>query len=293
MDALALTYDAPAACPAEQELRAEVLARAPGERSRLTQAFRVRITAGPTFEGRLTILDEGTDRARALRATTCAELVHALALAIATSLEPEEPPPPAPSEPPRKRADAPPAPPPASEPGRAPPAPAAARSFAAGVAGGAASGLGPLLAPELSAFAELAWGARALRAGVAGGLGGPIPAGAAHGLLRRGVVRVEGCPLAWTLGALTPSLCGTAEAGLLWASGSNDANAESATRPWAAFGAAARARVAAGGSLFFEIDGRAAIPLWRDQFYFRPSTDIYTVPAVSFAVGAGAGLRVW
>ena len=40
---------------------------------------------------------------------------------------------------------------------------------------------------ELALFVERAWGPRAVRATIAAGLGGPIPAGATHALLRRGV----------------------------------------------------------------------------------------------------------
>jgi hypothetical protein len=125
------------------------------------------------------------------------------------------------------------------------------------------------------------------------GLGGAIPAGEAHGLLRRGVVRVEGCPLAWDLGRFVPSLCAGAEVGFVAANGEGGPSPESVVRPWAAAGAAARGRVTVTGPLFLELEARATFPFWHDQFYFRPSTDVYTVPDVAFSALAGAGLRFW
>lgn len=305
-------YDAPATvgCPSELEFRAQVAARA-GTTGRADQTFRVKITSGDAFEGRLTIVDRGETAMRLLSAATCAELGQALALALATALESDEPTPErsqAPSDPPPNPATLAVAPPAsASAPSRVPvpvPLPGAGttdalprahtpRRAAAGLAGGPASGLGPLLAPELAVFAELAWGVRTARLNIATSLGGSIPAGDAHGLLRRAALRVDGCPLAWDLGVITPSLCAVVEGGLLVASGRGGASPESTVRPWAAAGVLARARLDVSDRFFFEIETRAAFPFWRDQFFFRPSTDIYTVPVATFATELGTGVRFW
>jgi hypothetical protein len=270
-----LTYEAPPECATAAQFAEEVQARAPvGSAPARDETFDVAITHESTWRGRLAI----GGATREVHGATCDEVTRALALAIATALEPPEPP-----EPP---------PPPPSEPLAAPvaaevaPRARASSDLAFGGSMGATGGLAPSLAPEVALFGERAWSARAVRLGAALGLGPSIAAAEGHAFLRRAIVRAEGCPLALDSGAMRTSLCAALEAGPVFASGVDVTQAESHTRLWLAGGALGRVRWVFAPPFFAEIEARMTIPLLRDRYFSRPDTTIYETPAW---VGAGAG----
>jgi hypothetical protein len=105
------------------------------------------------------------------------------------------------------------------------------------------------------------------------------------GHLLWGTATVDGCPfrLALVAGAsLSP--CVPVEAGVLAVSGANVPNAKTQARPWVSVGALARVEVPLGASVIVEGHGGISAPLWRDTFYFLPTTDVYQPPS---AVGWG------
>jgi hypothetical protein len=278
-DDLPLTYDAPAACSSAEAFAAEVRARAPiASTPAPRQSFEVQITRGATWIGRLAIADDEEPMTREFRGTDCQEVTRALALAIATALEPAAPPPAQAIEP---------SPPPADAPRTIRPA----HDLAVGGAMGATGGLAPELAPEVAVFGEAGWNARAVRLGVAIALGPAIPIAQGHAVLRRALFRAEGCPLAFGGAVVRTSLCAALDAGPVFASGVDVESGESRTRIWLAAGALARARWVFAAPLFAEIEARTTIPLLRDRYFSRPDTTIYEIPVVTTAGAAAVGVR--
>jgi hypothetical protein len=105
----------------------------------------------------------------------------------------------------------------------------------------------------------------------------------------------SGCPLRFALGrgvALRPCAELTYGSVRASASGATLVGETTATRPWAAAGAFARAEWRVAPALLLDAQAGATFALLQDRFYFTPSTTIYELPLVSGAFKLGAHF-VW
>jgi hypothetical protein len=296
---LRLDYEVAAGCPEAGAFTAEVRARAASSSASLAnRAIAVKITssaggssAAASFEGSVVITDDsGVTPSRAVRGDTCDEVVRALALTVAMTLDPEERPPTviiaAVSEA---------APPPAEK----PPAVAALPSrsgvhLSAGVRGGAESGVGPLLAPALGIYGDVAVGNLALRIGGVRAVSPLVERGAGAARFARTTATLDACPFRWRPSpsvALVP--CAGFEIGSLTSDGRATVDPESVARLWSAAGLVERVVWEPVGPLVIELEGRATVPLTRDRFYFRPADDVFEAPILAFSAGLTAGVRFW
>jgi hypothetical protein len=296
-----LEYQAPAGCPDGDAFTAEVRARAP--RSSKLGGRSVEVTVSPTiasspaatqFEGRVVIADEnGVTPSRAVRGDTCAEVVRALALAVAMTIDPAEELPSAPAA-----VSAPPAPESAGAPPVERSAPGAAAGqplhLSAGLKAGAESAVGPLVAPALGIYADLAGPRASLRLGAARSVSPLVERSAGSARFARTTATLDGCPVRWRAAAtlaLVP--CATFEIGSLASDGQATIDPESTARLWVAAGLAGRLVWEPASPLVFEVEGRAMAPFTRDQFYFRPASDVFQAPIVAFSAGMTGGVRFW
>jgi hypothetical protein len=106
-------------------------------------------------------------------------------------------------------------------------------------------------------------------------------------------VRADACPV--TIGvmrAVAARPCLTASAGRLSAVGNTDHPRRVALSWWSA-GALFRAEWSVAGLLQIEAATGLDLPIRRDAFYFQPSTPIYTVPRALGFASAGAGFWFW
>jgi hypothetical protein len=294
--AMRLDYQAPAGCPTADAFTSEVRARAPQSRSEAASAVEVRIVANAsspgveTFEGRMVITDEsGATPSRAVRGDSCAEVVRALALAVAMTFEPVE------SAPPVVVAVSPPAPP--ERPPVVPPPPARPRlHVSAGLKGSAESGVGPRVAPALGIYGDVAAGSLSLRLGAARAVSPLVARGAGKARFARTTATLDGCPLRWRAApglGLSVVPCLAFEIGSLTSDGQSTVDPESTSRLWVASGLSTRLVWEPVGPLVLELEGRANVPLTRDRFFFRPAEDVFEAPIVAFSVGLAGGVRFW
>jgi hypothetical protein len=317
-------YHAAEGCPGEEVFLDEIrrrtsLARvaAPGEDALLVRARIVR--RGGASSGQL-VLGVGRDRiTREVQSERCDDVVSALALITALTLDPRAfavpvappgppPPPPLPAPP----GPAPPLPlpaelaPPAILPEPLPvfatftPAPQAPRSrpwvLGAQVTGAFAVTPRPLVGGGI--FAERAFEGRAgaaLRLAVELAGTGGLDAGPAGAWFVRGAARVEGCALAvrpapWV--SLLP--CVGAEGGVLHGQGIPSPSVprvQAATVPWLGGGILPRAAFEV-GSVVLVAQGGPMFPLVRRTFAFDgPSYVIYALPAVTWTAALGGGFH--
>ena len=299
---LRLDYEVAAGCPDAGAFTTEVRARAPRSAGLAHRAIAVRITSSSSgspgaasFEGSVVITDDtGVIPSRAVRGDTCDEVVRALALTVAMTLDPEE------------NAEAVTilaAPPPPLEPALPPPEkPPGAQAFSArsgvhlsaGVRGGAESGVGPRLAPAFGVYADVAVGNLAVRLGAVRAVSPLVERGAGAARFARTTATLDACPLRWRPSAslaLVP--CAAFEIGSLSSEGQATVDPESVARLWSAVGLVERLVWEPAGPLVFELEGRALVPLTRDRFYFRPADDVFEASILVFSAGLTAGVRFW
>jgi hypothetical protein len=299
--AMRLAYQAPAGCPDVDAFTAEVRARAPRASMLAGRRFEVTVHANTTassaatpFEGRVVIADEsGVTPSRAVRGDTCEDVVRALALAVAMTIDPVDdepaPPravlaPPAPTAPPSREA---------SPVDRASPSkPVERLHLSVGLKAGAESAVGPLLAPAAGIYGDVAGPRASLRVGAARSVSPLIERGAGSARFARTTMTLDGCPYRWRA-ASTLSLvpCATFEIGSLTSDGQATINPESRARLWVAAGLAGRLVWEAFGPIVFELEGRASAPFTRDRFFFRPADDVFQAPIVAFSAGLTGGVR--
>ncbi len=170
-----------------------------------------------------------------------------------------------------------------------------------GAGGGAVSGVAPVVVPDASGFVELAWTpspgalfAPSFRAGFDYAPSGVAGAAGVTGAMTvaRSVGTLGACPLRWASGPFRLAPCLEVEGGALSASGAFVIPVRTATRPWIAVGALARARYVAPFGLFVELSGGVHAPLERDRFYFEPNTTVFRPPAVSAFAAASLGFTI-
>ncbi|WP_437782519.1 hypothetical protein [Sorangium sp. So ce1097] len=124
---------------------------------------------------------------------------------------------------------------------------------------------------------------------------GAVDVGPGGARFTRGIGRLDACadlfrPARWL--ALAP--CVGAEGGFLRGAGlvgETITEAKQATVPWASLGLLARATASLGARARVDLQGGPQLPLVRRSFVFEsPAHLIHEVPAVTWALYAGAGL---
>jgi hypothetical protein len=333
-DSLRFVYEAPAECPGSEAFAAAVRAQTKSAtlttEGEGTPGISVRIARkGSQLEGRLAIEEPGREASvREVTATTCEEVVSALALMTALAIDadlearPSGPPaaPPtaaaaATKNPPPKAQTPPPAPEkeqqhqhhksrapqrttPAVAPRKRPIPPSSHARWELGAHAGAFGALAPNLAWGAVSFLDRStWNttgaAWSLRLGLA--LAESASVGLAEGsaTFRWIVARASACPLAVAAGPLTARPCFGLDAGTLRGLGSGEQIQQplEQTRGWIAGTGLGRLQLHLGEGVYLEVEGGFTLPFIRDRFVFlEPSRDIHAVPPLSGFTTAGLGV---
>jgi hypothetical protein len=278
-----IRYDAPSSCPDEQAFYGAVQSRTalvrPAREGETARAFRVHIALDPAGSvGELRAIEEGRDTtSRRVEAPTCDEVVQALALTVALSVDPMASiaptrPPPAPPA----STSAPPPPPP-----RASAVPAMNRPAVVPVHPGVTVEIGALgmVAHQLEPFVQ-AGGA------VSAGIGWSRPGAWAPwleltvGQLRNDIgsrprdatlaltfASLAACPLRLVLtDAIDARMCARGEGGSLSARGRDVAAPLATTRGWWAAGVAGQGRWALSTKFVLKLDAGIAFPIVPRRF---------------------------
>lgn len=298
-----LEYAAIEGCPDAASFEAQVRARtprvsfaAPGASGTLTWIVELGPTNGGS-RGTLRVLGESQGTLeRGVTAASCEQVVGALALVAALSVDPEaslsestepSPRPPAPS----------PSKPPAPVPSRRPPeqvvTPRAVR-FMVGLALVGRSGLAPELvwAPQAALGLSFrtggghTWGVRL--SGLHASSQGAVDAASAR--FTSNLVRLQAFPLRVGSAAWRFEPAAFAEAGELSARGVGITPTHSVRRPVAWAGALGRLSLVM-SPLLVEVEVGGALPFVRDRFYVYENTTVFRVPAGSAFASVGAGLE--
>jgi len=295
-----LSYDAPASCPAETDLydaivaRTDHVRRATSDESALEVNVRVsRTERGFVGEVRETV-NHSESSARTVDGETCKEVVEALSLTIALSVDPNAH---APVEKPTPRAPAPAACPPAPEPVPAvanPPVPIVQLELGFSVlatevltsdfsAGGALSaGFSRKLGESSSASLELS-----LLFANTGLLATP----ASHKAEFEGLA-LDACPVRWQFGSVELGPCALANAGILEATGRGVSEPASVEHGWWSAGLDFKFSALLGGGFVFESALGATAPLVKRRFYTSlPDHVIAETPVISPLLRLGLGFR--
>jgi hypothetical protein len=330
-DSLRFVYEAPAECPGAEAFAAAV--RAQTKSATLTTGgagtpgISVRIARKSSqLQGRLAIEEPGRDASvREVTATTCEEVVSALALMTALAIDadlearPSAPPAAAPAakDPPPTAQVPSPAPKPKEQP---PPKPAPPKSRAPqlttpdiasqkasftprsrwelGAHAGAFGALAPNLAWGAVSFLDRsAWNttgaAWSLRLGLAIAESPSVGLAEGSATFRWVVARASACPLAVASGPLTARPCIGIDAGTLRGLGSGDQIQRplEQTRGWLAGTGLGRLQLHLGEGVYLELEGGFTLPFIRDRFVFvKPRRDIHAVPPLSGFTTAGLGV---
>ena len=304
--AFRLSYDAPAACPSEAaffeaiQARTEHVRRASADESALEASVRVsRTERGFVGEVRETL--NGTESsARSVDGKTCKEVVEALSLTIALSIDPnahapiEKPPPSAPEPgacPPTPAPPVPPAPEPTTAPHASPPLQIEL-------------GLGVLatetLTSELSAGAALS-GTFLKRTGEARlaslelalwfATSGVLASPANHEARFEGL-SLDACPARFQFGSVELGPCALVTAGALETTGRGVAAPTNVEHAWWSAGLDFQWSVLLGGGILFESALGGSVPLAKRRFYLsQPGHLVAETPLVSPVLRLGLGYR--
>jgi hypothetical protein len=302
--AVALDYSAPDGCPDAKSFREQVLGRTKrvsfadaSAAGPLAWSVRIAETSGGS-RGSLRVTGAKPSKLeRNVTASSCEQVVDALALVAALSVDPDA------SLTPREKpkpAATPPAP--AATPA-APPAPAERRTPEGASAPKLSVGL--TLTGRSGIASNLAWAPRPFvginfrsRGGYTWGLA--LSATQVRGSATVDVGRAD---FTWSLGRLEafpvrasfgnwrfePALF--FEAGQLRARGVAVAPVAEVRRPAFAAGALGRLSFLAFELLALEVEGGPLVPLVRDRFYLFESTTVFRIPAVTGYLGAGVGVE--
>lgn len=321
-----LTFEAPPACGSAHAFAASVRQRTPLARfedGSGGRAFKLRVapaTAGKPVRGALIVTDvDGATSHREVDGASCLEVVDALSLVVALTIDPNAeiapsaqkepvasdmhvetaPPLPVVAKPSVRRS--PPArssPPllssPSSRPSRW-----AARLTLEGILGlGAAPsptaglGLDVGVAREASAAPRLAAGLLGAHARVTveKTLFSAAPPSADT---LRALAALSVCPLAAQIGPVRSEMCAGVAGGVARFEGQGVANPSAKTRFWSHAEAALLARVPLGRVVFFAVRGSLELPFTRDELVFvRPEIFVHRASLMTGNVAAGFGLRL-
>lgn len=292
-----IDYRSDVACPDEAVFLAAVRAQTPNltppPAGGAARTISIEILAeNDTLLGRLRVDElDGTSSVREVIGHRCDDIVSALALFTALTIDsgPVAPRAPAPAAPPKLT------PPPAlALPAARPSVPFPRVGL--GVLAGAFGGLAPVLAGGVEPFFD--WSTWSNKSGFSPSLRFAVafaaspttatPAGSVTFLWL--VARASACPVALTLGPVTARPCSGIDAGILHGQGGDIAHPASSTRPWIAPTIAARAQWAVTTSIHLETEGGLAIPLIRDRFVLdTPPIDAHTTPPIAGFASVGIG----
>jgi hypothetical protein len=235
---------------------------------------------------------------RSVTASSCEQVVNALALVAALSVDPEA------------LLEAPDEPRPAPKPA-APPAPAAARPAApnpnasSGKSSATKLSVGLTLTGRSGLAPELAWAPRPFvgisfrsQSGHTWGLG--LSAAQTHGRasvdagradFTWSTARLEAFPWRFSYGRLRLEPALLLEAGQLRARGVAVTPAAEVLRPVLLVGGLGRLSFLALDLLLLQIEAGPLLPVLRDRFYLRENTTVFRIPAVTGFVAAGVGIE--
>jgi hypothetical protein len=288
VEAIAVDYDAPPACPSVDAFFAEVLARTPKARRASApsgvRTFSVLLTTGTDESlGRLFIrAPDGTESERDVAGDTCAEVVSALALMTALAVDPQA----------STQAVAPtPAPAPAPAPS---PAPSwhLALTFDASVEDGVSAR--PLFGAPIALEGLAPSGALpspSFRLAFQRASSGAVDVGGPTATFTWTLAIAEACPHRWDVGSLSLSPCARVEAGTLEATGANVVPAHDDTHPWVALGAVAKAEWTFARPMFLDFETGIRFPLYRTTYFFEPDNPAFQLPVVGGVASLGLGVR--
>ncbi len=293
-----IVYDAPAECPTAQELYDAVRARtdhvrpAIAEEPHLDVAVRVTQTARG-YAGEVREVVNGKESAvRAMDGGTCKEVVEALSLTVALSIDPDAhspTPPPAPVSVPRSMP---------TLPTPAPPRGAVVTPLqleiglgallssvddhAGGVGGRLSAGLHRQVDPRISRSLELALSF------VSSGL----PAAPSDHRARLGALTLAVCPWQYRWHDLDLAPCALGMFGVLEVTGKGIPDAKTVDRAWWSAGLDARVKWLLGQGWFVEDAFGATVPLVRRRFYTSDAAHVVAeTPAVAVFMRLGLGFR--
>ena len=263
-----LVYSAPATCPDEETFLQAVRARTTeaqfiSDRARATRTFVVSLRASEArTAGTLQVIDgQARSAERRFEAADCAQVVSALALLTALTIDPNASMDESPGSigaPPAATVVAPAEVAPAPTPAVAAPAGVRPRwRFAMGLGVTLETGIFPAVAVAPQLFGDVArephgpW-SPSFRAGVLYAETGVVSPASPAARYVWGAVRLEGCPvrLAFAANRVEIRPCGVVDVGVLWAEGTEVAVPVPATRPWFAAGAAASRNQGATGEAY-------------------------------------------
>jgi hypothetical protein len=318
-------YVAPRGCPGESELVAELQGRVPNmtltrDDDALGLDVKVRRRA-EGFEGRVIVHEPGgSPSQRVVRGETCEEVVAAVTLIAALTLDPAArvtPPTAAasheatggaqPSKPPladvvpqihEERAASHGSPPAAVDGAEAPPAQDAPSSLLLGAHAGASSRLTGTVLPSAALFVELGSTRRALvapavRARFERSATGTVTVIRGAGQFSWTLGSLELCPLAWSAWRLRVSPCARVDAGALAAVGRDVLPSRSDARLWLGAGGVVRTRYHIAGALYGELEETLFVPLLRDRFFVAPDVTVFRAAAAGWALSGGVGVSIW
>jgi len=297
-----LSYRAVDGCPEVAEFQRSVQRRSARVRfvDEGSHARELSITLskeGDFTIGELRLIErDGTLRQRSVRFSSCPEAVEGLALITVVSLDPQalvspppEQPPPAPPTPPKPPA---PVPVPPRKKSPAPPAPSAARpEVALGAQFDALFHVVPSAALGGELFVDVASPSRAwlsplfrLSASHTERRGIPAAGSEANFTLTTGTLRA--CPLRLGDDRIVVRPCAFATGGALHAWGTHNANPQTLTRQFWAWGGSAQVFLRATQAVDIVADLGVGAPILRDQFSFQEA-DFWKTPALYLSSGVG------
>ncbi len=304
---VALDYSAPASCPDAAGFREQVLGRThrmrfadAGTRAALTWSVSV-VETGSGSRGTLRVTgSQPGNLARSVTDSSCAQVVGALGLVAALSVDPE-----ASLTTPEKPPPAPPAAPLAKPAAAAPAKPPRVESNAKRNSGATKLSVGLTLTGRNGVAPKLAWAPRPFvgisfrsPSGYTWGLG--LSAMQTHGSAAVDIgradftwttARLEAFPVRWAYGhwRFEPALF--IEGGQLRARGMAITPAAEVHRPALLAGGLGRLGFLALDLLLLQVEAGPLVPVLRDRFYLRENTTVFRIPPVTGFVAAGVGLE--
>ena len=324
-----VAYQAPPNCPDTTEFSKQLLARTARVRfqEHADLQFIVEVTAeGGIYHGRIQVRRTSAASDRVVQASSCAEVVEALALVGALTIDPdaatgdlseeqlasasetlsaqvqqsavvalppENPPPPAEPSPPPPAEPAP--TPPRLPPEDHPPA----RSVT--VAVGAAAELAAALAPTVMPVGRLFWELRTQRDQVGMTAGLSLAGGATTVVVDSGeanldwlAVRADLCPVGWRPVAwLLLRGCAMGDIGQLRGRGKEGEARlvpHEASQIWGSAGSLARVELLPGGPWMFRVDSGVVVPFVSEAGFTIAGEDVLNIPIVAWGGAVGLGL---
>lgn len=308
------SFQAPSGCTSQALFVGEVARRtrpsATEDTEALSFAVHVERLAPERHRGSVVVeRGSGGGSKRVVEGASCEEVMHALALVVALTLDPEGGGTERPDEPPAVEgppASTPLAPAPAAEQPARPRTPSQGSSesevtLGIGAHAAAHQGVAPDTIFTVPVFVELgvrrestpslrARFAPAIRLGFVRGSGERAFSGVGRASFTWTAGEVDLCPLAAEVARFSLVPCARMELGALTGEGAQIAPARSQTALWAALALPVRLRAALTRWLFVEAEAAPRLPLQRERFVFQPDFTVFRAPSVAWTAGAGAGV---